>query len=399
MLTPFMLDSQGNVERLTSLKFGSGFDESWLQDQLYRNPQCLPLDEINPAYSELIPLGREVNTPAGPIDLLYVTPQGKLAIVETKLFKNPEARRKVVAQILDYAKELIHWSYADLQRETTRATGIKGNAPFQLVSEQHSDVDEARFHDGVSQSLETGDFMLVIAGDGIRKDAEAIVRFLEGTGHMRYTFAMLEISIYQTHNLTHHVVIPQVLFRTKEVEREVYVLRGGNESFQPDEGLSSSPVVPEQAGLGQLKSEYYAFWENLLTSLQLDDPNQPVPEPKGLPNRPFSLPPSGGVAWITVYFEKSSREIGCFVRLIDKPRGQALFERLLEDQKAIDKELPFEVSWDALERKVKIRKRFENVDWPPLKDPAVTHFFAETINSFVNAFRPRLEHYCELEGM
>lgn len=161
------------------MKFRSGYDESWLQEQLYRNLQCLPLDEINPAYSELVPLGREVNTPAGPIDLLYVTPQGKLAIVETKLFKNPEARRKVVAQILDYAKELIHWSYADLHRETTRATGIKRNAPFQLASEQHPDVDEARFHDGVSRSLKTDDFMLVIAGDSIRRDADAIVRFLK----------------------------------------------------------------------------------------------------------------------------------------------------------------------------------------------------------------------------
>lgn len=43
--------------------------------------------------------------------MLYVTPTGRLAVVEAKLWRNPEARRKVIAQILDYAKELSRWSY------------------------------------------------------------------------------------------------------------------------------------------------------------------------------------------------------------------------------------------------------------------------------------------------
>ncbi|MCH8549474.1 MAG: DUF4268 domain-containing protein [Balneolaceae bacterium] len=397
MIIPFMFDTEGKSEQLIPLKFGEGYSESWLQEQLYRNPQCLPLDEINPAYSELISLGREINTPAGPIDLLYVTPQGKLVVVETKLFKNPEARRKVIAQILNYAKELVHWSYADLQRETTKATGIKGNAPFSLVSQQHPDVDEAQFHDGVSRSLETGDFMLVIAGDGIRRDAEAIVRFLEGTGHMRYTFAMLEISIFQTQDQKQYFVVPQVLFRTKEIEREVFIALSEPDTNIPYIDRVGGTEGADQAGSGQLKSAYLAFWEKFLDELQLDDPNQPIPEPKGMPNRPFALPPTGGTAWITIYFEKSSREIGCFLRIIDKPRGHALYERLLEDQESIEKELPFEVSWDAFERKVKIHKRLGDIDWPPLDEPVVTQFFSESVNAFVNAFRPRLEHYCTVE--
>jgi len=60
--------------------------------------------------------------PFGPI--LYEN-GGRLAVVEVKLWRNPEARRKVVAQILDYAKELSNWDYEDLQREVSKRVGRK----------------------------------------------------------------------------------------------------------------------------------------------------------------------------------------------------------------------------------------------------------------------------------
>src|SRR5690554_6157047 len=101
----------------------------------------------------------EMNTSAGPIDIVYVTPQGKLVIVETKLWRNPEARRKVIGQVLDYAKELQNWSYSDLQREVSRRTGEKGNVPYALVQNHYPNTDEAEFVDGISNSLSQGDFM------------------------------------------------------------------------------------------------------------------------------------------------------------------------------------------------------------------------------------------------
>jgi RecB family endonuclease NucS len=102
------------------------FTEDWLQDQLFQHPRLLPTEDIDPAYSQLIPVCRELNTPAGPIDMVYVTPQGRLVLTETKLWRNPEARRKVIAQILDYAKELAQWTYEDLSREVNRAPRASG---------------------------------------------------------------------------------------------------------------------------------------------------------------------------------------------------------------------------------------------------------------------------------
>jgi len=122
---PILIDEQGGgttLERLSLKASGEPhYDEKWLQKLLYTHPEALPISEIDQSYLNLVPICREMNTPAGPIDVLYATPEGKLIILEAKLWRNPEARRKVIGQILDYAKELGSWSYEDLQREVSRA--------------------------------------------------------------------------------------------------------------------------------------------------------------------------------------------------------------------------------------------------------------------------------------
>lgn len=109
-------------------------------------------------------------TEAGPADILYVTRTGQFVLVETKLWRNVEAR-PVVAQILDYAKELSGWSYDDLSREAAQARKCgPGHLP-DAARAVHADLDEAAFVDGINRSLAVGDFVLVIAGDGIQSGA------------------------------------------------------------------------------------------------------------------------------------------------------------------------------------------------------------------------------------
>lgn len=51
-----------------------------------------------------MPVCAELHTPADPIDALFVTPSGRLVTVAAKLWRNPEAPRTVIAQVLNYAK-------------------------------------------------------------------------------------------------------------------------------------------------------------------------------------------------------------------------------------------------------------------------------------------------------
>ena len=160
---PILIPSGGQSEPLEKVPLsGDGtsadYDESWLQQLLFRHPEALPIEEIDRAYSGAVPICIELNTPAGPVDALYATPQGRLVVLETKLWRNPEARRTVVGQVLDYAKELSRWTYEDMQGAVTRRTGRRGNALFDIVNEAAAELNEAEFVDEVSRSLRQGRF-------------------------------------------------------------------------------------------------------------------------------------------------------------------------------------------------------------------------------------------------
>ena len=115
--TPLLIKDGQQPKAVPRLPLGSGdYDEAFVQELAFEHPSCLPVSEIDRAYEQLVPVCMELRTDAGYLDALYVTPTGRLVILEAKLWRNPEARRKVVAQILDYAKELADWDYEDLQR-------------------------------------------------------------------------------------------------------------------------------------------------------------------------------------------------------------------------------------------------------------------------------------------
>ena len=87
------------------------YKERWLQKLVSRYPNLLPIEQIEPALTDAVPICMELPLPSGYVDNLYATPDGDLIIGETKLFRNPEARREVVAQVIDYAKDLSALSY------------------------------------------------------------------------------------------------------------------------------------------------------------------------------------------------------------------------------------------------------------------------------------------------
>lgn len=133
------------------------FMEEWIQNLIHTHPNILPIREIEDGFYPLIQIGREIQTPAGYIDNLFISPDGYLTLVETKLWKNPEARREVVGQIIDYAKELSKWTYTDLDN------CVKSTCRENLVSLLRNkkgleEGDEITFIDNVSRNLKREGF-------------------------------------------------------------------------------------------------------------------------------------------------------------------------------------------------------------------------------------------------
>ena len=117
---PVIINSNGDAVKLRRIPLTGGtFKEEWLQRILEQTPSILPTAEIAPIFAPLICVAREVHVKtddnnSGRIDNLYISKDGYLVIVETKLWNNPESRREVVGQILDYAKEVREWDWTTL---------------------------------------------------------------------------------------------------------------------------------------------------------------------------------------------------------------------------------------------------------------------------------------------
>jgi len=228
--TPLVQRSDGSILSLKRVPFTrKKFDEGWLQELIRAKPELLPVGEIESVFSPPISIGREVPTNAGSIDNLFISPQGYLTIVETKLWRNPEARREVVGQIIDYAKEVSKWSFDELdkrvqsynQQYRERDYGLIET--LQLEQEQIEADDEAFIIDSISRNIERGRFLLLVVGDGIRESVEDMVDFLAQTPQLQFTLALVELQIYELDAAQEQslLIIPQIVTRTREITRAI----------------------------------------------------------------------------------------------------------------------------------------------------------------------------------
>jgi len=231
--------SNGKITKLNKVLLNSNtFKESWLQEILYSEPSILPTFEIDGVYSNLIPIGREIPVSSGFIDNFYISSKGYLVIVETKLWRNPESRREVVGQILDYAKDIQQWDYEDLNNV------YKSNHNKNLFDEfiekgYYSSEDEADFIDIVTKNISNARFLLMIVGDGIREGVEKMISFLNNNPTMQYKFALCELEVYELNN-GERLVIPNLTLKTKVVERGVLRIDNNKISYVEEE-IESKP--------------------------------------------------------------------------------------------------------------------------------------------------------------
>ena len=235
---PFIIGAPGTPGASTLLEripldsaAGGVQSERWLQEPLFRHPESLPVKEIDPHIGPLMPVCMEIETGAGQADILYLTPSGQVVLVETKLWRNPEARREVVGQILDYAKQLTSWSFDVLEKKA--ATAARAQDPYLLscLRSRFPDADEVAFVDGVRRSLSTGDFLLIIAGDGIRYGAESLVAFLERFGHLRFGLALVEVAAYKLPDGS-TLLQPRVVAKTELLQRTLLMGPSGPVTLQ-----------------------------------------------------------------------------------------------------------------------------------------------------------------------
>ena len=132
------------------------------------------------------------------MDNLFITPEGHLVVVEVKLWRNPEARRKVVAQTLEYATALFKLSYDELEAAVRKADFNGAERPERLYNlvDGADAPPESVFADQVSRNLREGRIVVLIVGDAIRPAADELVAGLQAHANFHFTFALVEMPVY-----------------------------------------------------------------------------------------------------------------------------------------------------------------------------------------------------------
>lgn len=233
---PVLVNEAGDRSSLERIHLGLGIhNEDWLQALIQSEPQILPIADIEPGFGEPVPVAREVPCGHGIIDNLYLTPSGDIVLVETKLWRNSEMRREVVAQALDYVSALTGFSYSDF--EAALARGMDGPRQlYDLFADHPEALEEADFIDAVSRNLRRGRMLVMVLGDGIRSETEALANLLQSHAGAHFTFALVELATWRTSNGS-ILCVPDLLTRTVMIERGVVRL--------PDTGVTIEPAPVE----------------------------------------------------------------------------------------------------------------------------------------------------------
>jgi hypothetical protein len=160
-----------------------GLKESWFRDAIFECPELVigPCRAAGLTDDEWYAWRKEFPTEVGPIDVLLVSSQGRVAVVETKLASNSELRRKVLAQALDYLAHLPA-AFAD-------------SMPGLPRDEKGEPVAEA---DDIREAVDEGHVLVIIASDEVDPRVAKLSRSLLAD-HLvkRWDLALVDLSVYR----------------------------------------------------------------------------------------------------------------------------------------------------------------------------------------------------------
>lgn len=369
--------------------FGRGananFSEHWLRDRLFDNPIALPFGAVDPSYKGAVPICREMRTDAGPIDALFVNERGLLTILECKLWRNPEARREVVGQVLDYARALAGMQYEDLSRRVNAALGSEGNTLFELVQRNHRELEEHTWGDQISRNLAQGRFLFIVAGDGIQEGVVAITEQLQRGVGLRFHFGLVEVAVFKVDD-DEVVLQPRLLARTVTVERSVVHIEtasGEVTVLDPDEASERQERSSDPAMAAVRKK----FWDQFIAKVKLEG---------GLDAGPRRLQQNSAKArlslgqWITAYRAESSAQVGLWFQ----PRGDQgpeIGRRLRRERSEIEAEIGLPVDWEASDGELLIRASRPAQDFVGVDAMRDQHeWLAKYLKAFTRTLGPRL---------
>jgi hypothetical protein len=236
----------GKINELETYEYKS---ENELQKMLFENPEIfLSIPELEIDSSKIFLIAREYSVSSGYIDLLVINEHADIIIVETKLFRNPESSRKVIAQVIDYIKTFAQISIDEL---ISQLDSIKDKQ----VDEDLKNDD--RFLAVLKKNIEKGNITGIILGDDINSNLLEMVSSIQSAPHLAFSIVLISLETVKKDQVI--ILNPTLLSRTNEIERSVI-------NISIDINEKTAKVIaqtPERKGKG---SKPIISWEEFLAN-------------------------------------------------------------------------------------------------------------------------------------
>lgn len=163
------------------------------------------------------------STRRGYVDHIFVDEKGIPTIIEVKRSSNPEIRREIVGQMLDYAANLVAaWGVDGLRERFERRCGDSSEAVFQDALPELTEPEE--FWKQVSTNMEVGRYRLVFVADAIPPELRRIIEFLNSQMTQTEVLA-IEVKQYLDDDSARQTYVASVVGQT-EAARQVKGERG-----------------------------------------------------------------------------------------------------------------------------------------------------------------------------
>lgn len=151
--------------------------EASLQQIIAEHPSLIP------GVSNRAVACREFSSGVGPADVVILDESGDLTLIECKLTTNPQIRREIVGQVLDYASRLWGMPVDEFEAAWRRASK-SDTSPLAAFDDEGTDTRES-----LAENLESGRMRLVLAVDQVNDDLKRIVEYLN-------SITLAEVSVF-----------------------------------------------------------------------------------------------------------------------------------------------------------------------------------------------------------
>ncbi len=173
--------------------------EDFLQSLFEEYPSIIPGAQIDPASEDpprFVLMRREMPVGRWSLDHLYVDQFGVLTLLETKLLQNPESRRDVIGQIVEYAANASgEWALGMARQHASEYWSKRGRDLDDVIRVAFPQSDIAQLWQDVESNLEKGRIRLIIAADSIRPEVRRMIEYLNSE-MKNAEFLGLELRVY-----------------------------------------------------------------------------------------------------------------------------------------------------------------------------------------------------------